>query len=381
MPRAVARIARPRTNGTCVARVEGLDLVTNMQWFYARTWKSTMQVCAPQTSGRLPAARGSGCASLQDFHARQMELVEVLRRNALHPAVRSVHVLVGEDAPVRRYLERLPWFRRRGCGVVLVPTGTRPTFKDYMAYISSRLIGRTVALVNQDTFLASGWEGKRAASLLPPRTAFLLSRYHARTTYDVQHQLAAGEGEGIFDGPFVSQVKASAAAAAALEGRAGTRAVAKGKATAKHAGREAGAWRTCDMTTSRFNVWLRSLCSRINFGSYDAYVLRLDAPLSPAVLDLFDYPQNAWGGENVFQYILQDALKLRTANPCLTLRVTHMHCELPTTFSARKVGDRRQGKREVALKVQAKMRAMGLPISMKPGDIGGLALNVTAYHD
>ena len=56
----------------------------------------------------------------------------------------------------------------------------------------------------------------------------------------------------------------------------------------------------------------------------------------------------AAGGENVFLYILQRALKLRVTNPCLTLQAVHLHCELPTTFGARMVGDQRLGKKLVA---------------------------------
>ena len=73
----------------------------------------------------------------------------------------------------------------------------------------------------------------------------------------------------------------------------------------------------CDMTTARYSVWRQSTCRASNFGAFDAYVLRLRPkppggaggagapPLSAAELALFDYPQNAWGGENAFLYLLR----------------------------------------------------------------------------
>ena len=74
---------------------------------------------------------------------------------------------------------------------------------------------------------------------------------------------------------------------------------------------------------------------------------------------------------------LQEALLLKTRNPCLGLKALHMHCELPTTFTGAKVGDRRMGKLEIALAAQRKLRAMGRRITMVARDIGSLALNVT----
>eukprot|EP00966_Prymnesium_polylepis_P148795 3437743-Prymnesium_polylepis.1 len=229
-----------------------------------------------------------------------------------------------------------------------------------MSYLSRHLQRRTVVLTNQDVFLGDGWWDK-LPERLPPQTAFLLSRYHQRITYDTQNSLAAGLAEGVFnrtaEGAQPARRRTGLGIASALAGARPSR-------------------RVCDMAAPRMAMWSRSLCNHRNFGSYDAYVLRLDAPLSRAEIGLFDYPQNAWGGENVFQYLLQEGLLLKTRNPCLGLKALHMHCELPTTFSAPKVGDRRLGKREVAMAAQQKLRAMGRRVTMEPGDIGKLALNI-----
>ena len=93
----------------------------------------------------------------------------MLRRNVINPAVAEVHVLVGEAAPVRSFLKRLPWHERAGCKLHLIETGTRPKFVDYMRQVSGPLLGRTVVFTNQDVFLADGpWATLPAA--LPPRT-------------------------------------------------------------------------------------------------------------------------------------------------------------------------------------------------------------------
>ena len=373
--------------GTCASARSrdghgGLEVLTSMQWFYGPTWGSTLKLCRTD--------RQENCARTQEIDARQMELVEVLRRNVLHTAVVRVSVLVGEAEPVRNYLSRLPWFQRHGCAVDLVQTGTRPKFSDFMAYISKHLQGRTVAFVNQDVFLGEGW-WPRLADSLPPRTAFLLSRYHVRNTYDIQNSLAAGLAEGIFNRTWPT-ADAPRPLALRMRGHHGLAAKSRTRHAAPRSaapfpGRRLAPWagaaasrpnrRTCDMAAPRMGVWSRSLCVANNFGSYDAYVVRLDSPLSAAQIDLFDYPQNAWGGENIFQLLLQEALQLRTRNPCLGLKAMHMHCEFPTTFSGQKVGDRRLGKKELSMQVQTKLRAMGINTDVNPGYLSSLALNVT----
>ena len=86
---------------------------------------------------------------------------------------------------------------------------------------------------------------------LGPGEAYFLSRYHTREVYDVEHSLAAGVEEGIFN-------------------KSGGSHPVRSLLTPK------GEKRVCDMTANRFSLWRRSLCSSINFGSFDAYVLRID---------------------------------------------------------------------------------------------------------
>ena len=357
---------------------QGVVVLTNMQWFYGPTWGRTLRVCERLS----PLARRGGCAKEAEVRARQLELIEVLRRNAVHSAVAEVHVLLGEAEPVRRFLARLPWYERHACKLTLVETGTRPRFVDYMRHLSSSaLLGKTVVLTNQDVLLADGpWAA--LPTVLPPKTALFLSRYHVRYTYDVGHSLTAGTAEGLFNatvgsdrGRLVSQASAflgptATHIATRLRGLAaqgvpplnrGTREYLTGRARGARHGLhdEVSTRRVCDMTTPRFAVWRRSLCTPANFGSFDAYVLRLEKPLSPQELDLFDYPQNAWGGENLFLFLVRTALGHAAANPCKSLQAVHVHCELPTEFGVLKVGDKRLGKREIVERAKAKMRQMG----------------------
>jgi len=341
-----------------------------MQWFYGPTWGSTLRICqgdngkwyrpdvGSDTLGKPKRSEGP-CVRWNDLHSRQMELFEVLRRNALHAQVAQVHLLVSEAAPIERFLEHLPWHLRHGRSKIrLVQIAGRPTFRTYIEHISKNLLNHAVVITNQDIFLDTGWSG--AAHALAPRSAFFLSRYHERVEYDVGHSLAAAAATGHFN---LTQPN-SAAIFSARQRRSGAEGTRR--------------LRQCDMSGPKFARWSRSLCTTSNYGSYDAYALRLDKPLTEGELDLFDYPQNAWGGENVLLYILLEALHFRLSNPCLTLKIVHVHCEMPTNFGPRVIGDQRLGKKQVAIQVQTKMRRLGLPVTIAAENIGTLALNVTA---
>ena len=60
----------------------------------------------------------------------------------------------------------------------------------------------------------------------------------------------------------------------------------------------------------------RSFLYQSRWGAYDAYVLRLTRQLSVGELDLFAFPQNTWGGENMLIYLLSAVLGLAVHNPC-----------------------------------------------------------------
>lgn len=374
MPRAAeAGAALPPHNGTWRAashaaprvRAHQLVVLTTMQWFGGSTWGRTLRRCGPRAP--QPRRGPQVCVRTDELVRRQLELIEVLRRNVLHPAVAEVHVLVAEALPVRALLSRLPWYsgrhprrhsnnsavrlRRGNASVHLVETGERPSFRSYVSYLNASLTGRLVVITNQDVFL----EGPHWSRIrLPPKSVYFLSRYHQRVTYhdDAAHAAAAAGALGL--GPINSS---------AFGGRGG---------------RGAGHTRTtCDMTTSEYRKWHQSLCNTANWGAYDAYVIRLERHLGAAEIDLFNYPQNAWGGENVFLHIWRDGFGYRATNPCLSLRVVHMHCALPTQFGVHIVGDKRLGKKLVAEGVKTKLEAMGIRTGMDAGEMGKITLPVT----
>jgi hypothetical protein len=151
-------------------------LVSSMQWLYGATWNKTIVRCEQQTASERLAKRR--CVSAASLRARQLELVEVLHRNAVHPAVSSYHLFVHEKPEVRRFLRQLPWYRQCA-GLQLVDIGHKlPTFATYLRYIDATLIKQPVVILNQDIFLEGRqWQALRSV-LTSPRQAFALSRYH-----------------------------------------------------------------------------------------------------------------------------------------------------------------------------------------------------------
>ena len=93
------------------------------------------------------------------------------------------------------------------------------------------------------------------------------------------------------------------------------------------------------------------------------YVLRMDRPLLPNELSLFDFPQNTWAGENIFMFALQQTMGWTVRNPCLAHQVVHMHCELPTRVGTLVVGERRSRKRQSAADLLVKLRRMSKNLS------------------
>mmetsp|Transcript_30230 Transcript_30230/g.58344 ORF Transcript_30230/g.58344 Transcript_30230/m.58344 type:complete len:599 (+) Transcript_30230:109-1905(+) len=300
----------------------GLIVLSTFAWLPGLTWGSTVRLCASEHAGQRAA-----CATPGAVAQRQLELIEVLRRNVLHRAVAELHLFVAEKAPVTWLLLKMRWFQHVGRHKVqLVQLSQRPTFADYMRYLGDRLLGRTVVLVNMDVFIAEGWLGTKSP-LLPPNTAFFLSRYHRRVDY--------GVGESANALRIV--LNASARAAPASLGGAMHASIRTDVKT-----------RSCDLRAAAHAAWHRCSCVPENFGAYDAYVLRLERQLTAAELRALEVPQNTWAGENIFLFVLIHALHLRVQNPCLSLATVHLHCALPSKIGEHVIGDRRTRKRQAA---------------------------------
>ena len=159
-----------------------ISVVTNMVWMYGPTWPDAAALLRRPANAQL-RAKDRGV----DLGARAAAQLVELRRNVVHDAVADVHVLLGEADPrglagcrgLSGTARAAGWWRLR----------QRPSFKHYMQYIGTSLLGRSVVLVNQDIF-AEGWE-RLPRMLAPPRTALLLSRYHRRVAYGTRHSAAA----------------------------------------------------------------------------------------------------------------------------------------------------------------------------------------------
>ena len=136
----VAELSAASTTTCASSPTDGFAVLTNMQWFYGPTWGSTIKLCG---RGAPRQRQGNDCARWPDLHRRQLELIEVLRRNVVHPSVADVHVVVGEAPPVEALLRRLPWWPTHGCKVRLIATGRRPTFRDYMVQLTTPPLRRS----------------------------------------------------------------------------------------------------------------------------------------------------------------------------------------------------------------------------------------------
>ena len=320
-------------NGCIQAR---LVVLTSIQWFYAPTWGTTLVLC----HGHKPKPP---CVQWEQLHARQLELTEVLRRNVLHPLVAEVHVLVGESKPVHEYLQQLPWYRELSpCKrVELVQIRGRPTFASYLAHANTHLRNRLVVLSNQDVFLADGWESLPA--MLLPGEAFVLSRYHAPVAYQ------AGPGREALTRLNLTQ--AGAGPDWMLRGRYVPPKVL-----------------TSTVTCRMGAAFAQSTCIERNYGAYDAYVFVLRQRLSEQQLALFDFPQNAWGGENLVVYLFRHGLELRVRNPCRTLRVVHVHCQMRSIntqgANTRVAGDERLTRKKISTKAMQRLASLGVSVMM-----------------
>ena len=326
-----------------------LVVLTNIQWMYGPTWGNTLVIC-----GGSGGKQKAPCLQWEQVHARQVELTEVLRRNALHPLVAAVHVLVGETEPVREYLQQLQWYRKLpSCKrVELVPVRGRPTFASYISHASTHLRGKVVVLVNQDIFLSHGWE--QLPTMLAPGEAYVLSRHHEPVAYLAKPGLKALSQMNLTqfgsDPAWARRVRYESPRMLQLE--TGVRGSAAKVAT------------TCLMG----RAFEQSTCVANNYGAYDAYVFVLRQQLSAQQVAIFDFPQNAWGGENIVLYLLRHGLGLQVRNPCQTLRVVHVHCQMRSVnaqgANTRVVGDERQTRKRIAIGAMQRLAALGVSVTM-----------------
>ena len=200
---------------------------------------------------------------------RQLEMLTALKRTCAFPGIWQVHLLVEFEGAALRMLEAFQ--------VELPPRvaavhelGRMPLNSDFVKYAYTQLRGEWVIACNDDIYM----EG--AAWLRPPMGSLLLSR-HAKSNETCD-----------------------------------------------------GCSRSCDARKAQDR---RSLCNPSNFGSFDAWVHKFDAPVTdPKAMAMLSTPRHAFGADNLLLYVFETHLKVPLSNRCMSYRLMHLHCLLPTSI-------------------------------------------------
>ena len=88
------------------------------------------------------------------IEARQMEVLDVLQGNLLHPVIERVHMLVWEK-DTAEYIRSLPL--KNSEKLILRVTGKDVGLKEQLLYASECLSNRIIAISNQDNKIGKGW--------------------------------------------------------------------------------------------------------------------------------------------------------------------------------------------------------------------------------
>ena len=97
------------------------------------------------------------------IEARQMEILDVLQDNLLHPVVERVHMLVWERGTAE-YIRSLPL--KNSEKLTLRITGKDVGLKEQLLYASECLTDRIIAISNQDNKIGKGWNNTEYHKIL-----------------------------------------------------------------------------------------------------------------------------------------------------------------------------------------------------------------------
>ena len=89
------------------------------------------------------------------IEARQMEIIDVLQSNLLHPAIQNIHVMVW-DIETAEYLNSLAL--QGSEKLILRVIGKDVGLTDQLLYASECLADRVIAITNQDNQIGRGWD-------------------------------------------------------------------------------------------------------------------------------------------------------------------------------------------------------------------------------
>tara|TARA_B110001452_G_C15209419_1_gene419510 strand:- start:602 stop:1672 length:1071 start_codon:yes stop_codon:yes gene_type:complete len=202
---------------------------------------------------------------------RQLEIMTALKRTCEFPGVWQVHLLV-KSVPEAMGMLQTYQATLPPRVAAMYELGRMPLNSDFVEYAYTQLKGEWVLACNDDIYL----EG--TAWLKPPPDAMLLSRH----------------------------AKANETCNGCMQ-------------------------KSCDARKSQD---FRSLCNRANFGSFDAWVHKFDEDprTDEAAMAMLRTPRHAFGADNLLLYVFETHLKVKLHNRCLSYRLNHLHCHLPTSI-------------------------------------------------
>lgn len=201
---------------------------------------------------------------------RQLEMLTALSRTCKHEGVWQVHLMVQSVEDAMRMFAHHNYPLPPRV-TAIYELGRMPLNSDFVEYAYTRLRGEWVLACNDDIYLAGpAWQH-------PPDGSLLLSR-HAST-----HETCDGCKE------------------------------------------------SCDATKAQE---YRSLCNKQNFGSFDAWVAKFDAPVTDMkAMAMLRTPRHAFGADNLLLYVFQTHLDKPLRNRCLSYKLMHLHCRLRTSVA------------------------------------------------
>lgn len=97
------------------------------------------------------------------IEARQMEVIDVLQSNLLHPVINRIHVIVW-DKETALYLKFLALLNSHK--LILRVIGKDVGLKEQLLYASECLPDRLIAITNQDNKIGTGWDNNEYKRIL-----------------------------------------------------------------------------------------------------------------------------------------------------------------------------------------------------------------------
>ena len=198
--------------------------------------------------------------------AREMELVNVLQLNLLHPMLENIHILVW-SRDTADFLKSLNL--KNSEKLIIRIIGGDVGLKEQLLYASECLTGKVVAITNQDNTIGKGWDNKDYLRILKEkRVMYALTRHSIMT--DVRGQES-----------------------------------------------------NCTWTQRRGNN-----CDKggAYLGSHDTFILQAKKWNSTLLNELNDVTPDKPGMENLFLWFFKVKMDYTVLNPCQVLFVHHHHC-------------------------------------------------------